>query len=322
MPILKNFQFTPSLFFRNKHFNTLYRYYRSTIQIDYKGERLKTLDKDFIDLDISSVQSKKAILAIHGLEGSSNSSYIKSLTHIANQQNYDVIAMNLRGCSGVPNLFLSSYHSGKTSDLLEVIQYIEQKKIYKSIHIVGYSLGGNLALKLMGESINSLPKIVKSAVAISTPCDLEGGAKELNTFSNSLYQFKFLKTLKNKVKLQYKKNPISSINLKRVLNTKSLVEYDAFFTAPINGFKNATDYYTQSSCKQFLKDIRKPCLLISSLDDPFLNDDCYPFDEAKKSEFFHLLTTKYGGHVGFSSSFNAKNNFWLENKILDFIKKH
>ena len=322
MPLIKNSQYKPELFFKNKHFNTLYRYFKTNTQIDFKTERIKTLDQDFVDLDISSVGSKKAIVAIHGLEGSSNSSYIRSLTRVANHNDFDVIAMNLRGCSGVPNLLLKSYHSGKTSDLLEVIQYIERKHIYTEIHIVGYSLGGNITLKFMGESSNELPKIIKSAVGISTPCDLEGGIIELNQFSNSLYQFGFLKTLKEKAKHRYKKRPSATINLKKVVNAKNLMAFDEYFTAPLNGFKNAIDYYTQSSCKQFIKDIKMPSLLISALDDPFLSESCYPFAEAEKNDNFYLLTPKYGGHVGFFSSFNKNKNYWLENQILKFIQKN
>ena len=148
--------FIPGFWFKNKHFNTLYRYFSTLKHIDYQRQRFDTQDNDFIDLDIASVSSNKVIIAIHGLEGNSNSSYIKSLVNRANQQNYDVIAFNLRGCSGEPNLKLSSYHSGKSADLHEVIQFVEKMFQYESLYIVGYSLGGNMTIKYMGEYAKKL----------------------------------------------------------------------------------------------------------------------------------------------------------------------
>ena len=320
MPISQNNQFKPNLFFRNKHFNSLYRYFKTKIQVDFVRERMFTTDADFIDLDIASVQSNKVIITIHGLEGSSNSSYIHSLSQMANQQNYDVIAINLRGCSGEPNLTLGSYHSGKTDDVLEVIQYIEAKNSYKEIHLVGFSLGGNITLKLMGEFAATLPKILKTAVAVSVPCDLKGSAEKIDHFSNKLYQYNFLKTLREKAKLKIERFPNANVNATKILNATNFNEFDEYFTAAAHGFKNADDYYKKSSSKQFIKDITKPSLLISALDDPFLSKSCYPFTEAEKHKYFHLLTPKYGGHVGFYSNFNKAKNHWLEKQILNFIK--
>ncbi len=320
MLLVKKTEYTPNLFFRNKHFNTLYRYYRNKTLVSFSRKRIPTKDTDFIDLDISSVQSDKAIIAIHGLEGSSNSSYIKSLTLLANQQNYDVIALNLRGCSGEPNWTLGSYHSGKTSDLAEVIRYIEQQYTYKQLHLVGYSLGGNITLKFMGELSNNLPEVLKSAVAVSVPCDLKGSAKAIDQFSNKLYQNNFLKTLREKAKYKMEKFPNAKLRTKKVLNAKNFTEFDEYFTALAHGFENANDYYKKSSSKQFIQHIKSPTLLISALDDPFLSESCYPFAEAKKHKYFHLLTPKYGGHVGFYSSFKSAQNQWLENQIVSFIK--
>lgn len=315
-----NDQLQPNLFFRNKHFNTLYRYIRNKELISFTRERMQTSDADFIDLDISSVQSKKVIIAIHGLEGSSKSSYIQSLTYKANQQDYDVVAMNLRGCSGEPNLLASSYHSGKTSDVLEVIQFVEQKNSYDEMHLIGYSLGGNLTLKLVGELENNYPSILKSAIGISVPCDLKGSSQILNKGFNKLYQYNMLSTLLKKAEYKIKQFPNLKINREKVLQAKNFETYDDYFTSQLNGFKNADDYYKKSSCKQFIPAIKIPSLLINALDDSFLSESCYPYKEAEKNNNFTFLTPKYGGHVGFYSSFNTETNFWLENQILSFIK--
>ena len=282
---------------------------------------MQTSDADFIDLDISSVQSKKAIIAVHGLEGSSKSSYIQSLTHKANQQKYDVIAMNLRGCSGEPNWHPSSYHSGKTADLLEVIQFVEQQFSYDVIHLIGYSLGGNLTLKLMGELGENYPQILKSAVGVSAPCDLKGSSEVLDSGFNKIYQNGILKSLLKKASYKLEHFPNLKINSDKVLKAKNFKTYDEYFTSKLNGFKDADDYYQKSSCKQFIPDIKIPSLLINALDDSFLSESCYPFQEAEKNNNFTFLTPKYGGHIGFYSNFNKGTNFWLENQILGFIKK-
>jgi predicted alpha/beta-fold hydrolase len=319
MPLYRDFEFFPNLFFRNNHFNTLYRYFKTNVKITYKRQRLTTSDNDFIDLDISSVGSNNVIIALHGLEGSSNSSYIQSLTIKANEQNYDVIAVNLRGCSGESNNVLGSYHSGKTNDLHEIIHYIENNYLYERLYIVGYSLGGNITIKYMGEYATRLSAKIKAAIAVSAPCDLKASAQMLAKKSNSLYQANFLKTLKVKAKEKLKYFPDNKLNKTKILNAKTFQEFDNYFTAPVHGFQDADDYWKKSSSKQFIKYIDKPVLLISALDDPFLSSSCYPSKEAKVSEHFYLLAPKYGGHVGFYTHFNQKKNYWLEKTILNFI---
>ena len=141
MPLVEKSTYEPSLLFKNRHFNTIYRTFFHITGINFKRKRLELKDGDFIDIDISSVSSDKVVVAIHGLEGSSQSTYIQSLCKLLNQNNYDVIAVNLRGCSGEANRLLSSYHSGKTEDLDFVIQHLDNQYNYKEINIVGYSLG-------------------------------------------------------------------------------------------------------------------------------------------------------------------------------------
>ena len=312
--------FNPKFLFKNKHFNTAYRHFFSNLKINFKRKRIQTNDGDFLDLDFATVNANKVVIAIHGLEGSSDSSYIKTLTKTLNENNFDVIALNLRSCSGEPNKLLSSYHSGKSDDLLEVIQYIEKGYQYKKIHIVGYSLGGNITLKFMGEFADSTN--VNSAVAISVPCSLKGSSIAMTEKGNKMYVNNFLKTLRAKAKIKFEKFPDSNLEIHKILSAKNFSEFDNNYTAPAHGFKNANDYYEKSSSKQFLKFIKKPTLLITALDDSFLNEDCYPTKEAENSKHFHLLTTKYGGHVGFCQSFSMKNNYWCENQILSFIKNN
>jgi len=317
MPLVEKSTYEPSLLFKNKHFNTVYRTFFHIPGINYKRERLELMDGDFIDIDISSVNSGKVVVAIHGLEGSSQSTYIQSLSKLLNQNNYDVIAVNLRGCSGESNRLLSSYHSGKTEDLDFVIQHLDNQYNYKEINIVGYSLGGNLTLKYLGE-MNTTSKI-KSAVGISVPCDLKASALEMNTFTNKLYLQMFLKSLRQKGLKKLHEFPSSFLTVDAINSVKNFKDFDDIYTAPAHGFKNAEDYWDKSSCKQYIPSIKIPTLLITSLDDPFFNENCYPIKEAKENNNFFMETPKYGGHVGFSTNLNIKQNIWCESRILSFL---
>jgi len=318
MPVVyKNFK--PNFILKNRHLNTVFRYYFNNENTAYKRQRVELKDGDFIDLDLSLVQGKKAIIAIHGLEGSSKSNYIQALARTANEKNTDLIALNLRSCSGEPNRKLASYHSGKTADLAEIIDYVITNYNYEKIYLVGYSLGGNLTLKYMGEYVNNMPDIVKAAVGVSVPCNLEGSALTLNSsYFRRKYLANFLKTLKAKALDKISRFP-NAMDKEKIANAKDFIAFDDAFTAPSHGFKDAKDYWSKCSSKPFLKKIGKPSLLIASLDDPFLDDSCYPFEAAKTNPNFTFIATKHGGHVGFSTSFFIKNNNWLETTILNYL---
>jgi predicted alpha/beta-fold hydrolase len=310
----------PPLIFRNKHFNTAYRTLFHRFEINYHRKRISTEDNDFLDLDFASVKSNKIVILIHGLEGSSNSNYIKSLAMVLNDQNFDVVILNLRGCSGEPNMLLESYHSGKTDDLKEVISYLETAYSYSEISIVGFSLGGNIALKYLGEQGKEIPDLLKTAVTISVPCDLKGSSEALGQFSNKAYMIRFLRTLKKKAYGKLIKFPHSPLLIENIRKAKNFYDFDNAFTAPAHGFANAIDYWTKSSSKQYIPYIKIPTLLISALDDPFLSKSCFPVIEAEENSFFNLELMRYGGHVGFNMGFGINNDRWLENRITDYLK--
>jgi len=318
MPIIKNSTYSPSVLFKNSHINTMYRIGFGNSKANFDRKRVELNDGDFIDLDFSVVNSNKVVVLIHGLEGSSTSTYIVSLSKILNENGYDTVAINLRGCSGEPNRLLSSYHSGKTEDVDEVIQFIQSNFDYKEINLVGYSLGGNLTLKYIGEQLR--PDI-NAAIAVSVPCDLSSSSFVLNKLSNRIYLNRFLKTLKEKAFQKLEQFPDSFLTKDAIQNIKNFREFDDLYTGPANGFINGEDYYLKNSCKQFIPAIKTKSLLINALDDPFLTPDCYPLIEAKNNSFFHLETPKYGGHVGFVTYLNITKQLWCENRILTFIEE-
>ena len=321
MPILES-DFSPSLPFKNGHFNTIYRPLFMKESHNYERKRVETWDNDFIDLDFSFVGSNKLVILIHGLEGSSESKYMVAAANEMNGEGFDTVSFNLRGCSGEDNRLLQTYHSGKTEDLDYVISYLIENYSYDQIMIVGYSLGGNLTLKYLGEYINSISSKITCGVAVSVPIDLASSGKEMSSLKNKIYMEEFLKTLRLKVLEKAHKFPEYDLDKEKLSKAKVFKDFDALYTAPVFGFNSPEDYWEKASSKPYLSKIQIPSLLITSLDDPFLSKECYPYEEATKSKYFHLLATKYGGHVGYVSSFRHQDNRWLERRIIRFLKEH
>jgi len=317
MPLIKS-TYKPAVLFRNTHFNTAYKTLFFVDTIEYSRERLKTTDDDFIDLDIASVGSDTLVLALHGLEGSSQSKYIISVLNYLNLQNIDGAAINFRGCGGEDNNKPYSYHSGKTDDVDLSITYFLSLNKYRNIFLLGYSMGGNVALKYMGTSKN-MPNEIKGAAAISVPCDLKGSAIALESLHNTLYQNMFIKTLKEKSLLKFNKFPQANLNKEAIVNAKTFKDFDNAVTAPLFGYKNAEDYWGNNSSKQFIPEICKPTLLINALDDSFLSESCFPFSEAENNQKVYFEAPKYGGHVGFNSTLFGKDLLWSEKRVFEFV---
>ena len=321
MPLLKS-TFFPTLPFRNSHFNTIYRALFMKENVRYSRKRVTTWDHDFIDLDFSLVGSQILVILIHGLEGSSLSKYILAATSEFNNEAIDTVAFNLRSCSGEDNLLLHTYHSGKTDDVHFVVNHIIDNYSYENIVLVGYSLGGNLNLKYMGEFAKTQSSKIKCAVAVSVPVDLSSSSAVMSSYKNKVYMENFLKTLRLKVLEKARKFPEFKFDKDKLLKAKSFSDFDGLYTAPVFGYSGAEDYWEKASSKPYLKFIETPTLLITSKDDPFLGEECYPIKEAKASKNFYLEITKYGGHVGFIATFLHHQNRWLENRILNFIKQN
>ncbi len=307
----------PILPFRNAHFNTIYRKAFTSYRVLYKRKRLITDDEDFIDIDISTVDSNKIFIIVHGLEGSSKSKYILSNTEFFNKNGFDVCAMNMRGCSGESNKLYSSYHSGKTDDLDLVVDFISKK--YDIIYLLGYSLGGNIVMKYTGEKSNTINRSIKKSIGVSVPVDLKSSSVELAKTKNFLYNYMFMKEMKTKLKERVIRFGID-IDMTTINSINNFNRFDDIYTSVAHGFKDAEDYWVKNSSKQFLTSIRIPSLLINASDDTFLGKGCYPYEEAKLNKYFTLEVPIYGGHVGFNVSFNHKKNFWLEKRILKFIE--
>lgn len=245
-----------------------------------------------------------------------------STTNYLNKNNIDVIVLNLRGCSGELNRLFKAYHSGETGDLHYVIQYLRNRFSYRSISLVGFSLGGNAVLKYAGEQSENLFGKIKSVVAICPPCDLKGSSEELAKKSNSIYMKRFLKTLVSKALVKSSMFPDKAIHTAQLKKSKNFKDFDSLYTAPSFGFKDAEDYWKKASSKPFLKEIRVPTYILTAENDPFLSKGCYPSAIAKNHDFLFLEIPKHGGHIGFINSWIPNKNSWCEDKITKFIKEN
>ncbi|MCL6274078.1 alpha/beta fold hydrolase [Muricauda sp. 2012CJ35-5] len=316
MPLLTS-TYRPPRFFKNGHLATIYcGLFRKVKDFKQDRERLTLTDGDFLDLDWSFTDNStsKLVVLLHGLEGDGQRPYITGSAKLLNQKGFDACAVNYRGCSGEPNTKFRSYHSGATEDLTEVLAHIIKSKSYQEIYLKGFSLGGNLVLKYLGEG-NKIPKEIKAAAAISVPCSLYDSCNQLLSFNNILYAKRFKKHLLAKLRQKQQMFPalVSDADYKSI---KTLKDFDDVYTSRAHNFKDALDYYTQCSCLQFLEDIKLPVLLINAQDDSFLGSDCYPVELARNSTFIHLETPKYGGHVGFW----GKNNItYTEQRAFEFF---
>ncbi len=320
----------PPWLLRSGHIQSVYpTFFRSPNPIAYRRTRVTLTDGDFIDLDWSyasqatgssvSLPSSKLMLILHGLEGCSKSNYVYGMFHTFLEQGFDCVAMNLRGCSGEPNKKLYAYHSGKSEDLKEVVEYILQQYCYQALYLIGVSIGGNILLKYLGENSNVLPFELVGACAISTPCDLHSCAVELSKWQNKLYMQRFLQLLKQKLILKQKVYP-DQIDLTDYNRIRNFFEFDDRYTAPFHGFKNAEDYYEKSSAMKYMSSIKVPTLLINAIDDPFLGESCYPDKSIFTNQQLTLLQPQYGGHAGFVQ-FNQKNRYWHEQQALSFAQR-
>lgn len=230
------------------------------------------------------------------------------------------VLMHFRSCSGKLNRKATAYHSGQTLDAKEFIESVHKRFPNNDLYTIGYSLGGNMLLKLLGECRENIP--LKKAVSVCAPLDLSICADTISQGFSSFYEKKMLNNLKETLLLKYQYHDIEDlISLKKedVQNIKTIREFDEVYTSKINGFKNASHYYEFCSSKQFLKDIKIETLLIHSKDDPFMTPAILPTKE-ELSSFVTLEVYENGGHLGFISGSFFKPVYWLENHIISYFK--
>jgi hypothetical protein len=251
------------------------------------------------------------IVLAHGLEGSGESGYMRSLAQAGLEAGFAVNRFHMRTCGGTAHLCPTLYHAGLTSDLLSVLKQFEQQG-RTPVYLAGFSLGGNVTLKLTGELGDNAARLIAGACAVSTPIDLFACAKRLGRIDNRLYERRFLRRMCERLIAtgRYTKADFRGI--------RSIFQIDDKITAPSFGFRGAEHYYATQSANQFLDRIRVPTLVIQALDDTFIPFEIFRHPAFESNSNLELRTPSHGGHLGFIS--RRKPRFWLDGEILDWVQ--
>ncbi len=313
-------EFKPAWWLRNSHLQTLWpAIFRSDVKhLALQRERIELPDGDFIDLDWVNRSHIGAplVIILHGLEGSIESHYSKGMLAQIASRGWRGLFMHFRGCSGEPNRLVRGYHSGDTEDVSYVIDLLCKREPSIEIAAIGYSLGGNVLLKWLGETGNANP--LTAAIAISVPFELHKAAARIKHGFSKFYQWYFLMCICDRLEQKFKQvsAPFDSSIFREV---KSMDEFDDKVTAPIHGFKDAYEYYQHSSSRQYLKTIEVPTLILHAKDDPFMSEDVIPQTNELSSNVI-LEVSEGGGHVGFvSGKYPWRAEYWLEKRVPNFL---
>ncbi|MBW1981762.1 MAG: alpha/beta fold hydrolase [Deltaproteobacteria bacterium] len=320
MPLIRKSTYRAPLFLNNGHLQTIFpSLFRRVPGVSYQRQQIFTPDGDFLDLDWSVVGGTKLAIISHGLEGSSQREYVRGMVRAVNRRGRDALAWNMRGCGGRSNHKPRFSHSGASEDLHAVVEHVRCHCQYQAVMLLGFSLGGNMTLKYLGEEGKRLWPGIKGAVVFSVPCDLAGSACRISQWQNRIYQRRFLRLLHKRIKAMKEVLP-EEINDDGYEKIRTLQDFDDRYTAPLHGFQDARDYWRQSSCNRFLPLIQVPALLVNAGNDPFLSASCYPVEAARQNGNLYLEVPQSGGHVGFVA-FGQTGEYWSEWRAVTFMKR-
>jgi predicted alpha/beta-fold hydrolase len=322
MAELERHPFQAPWWLRGRHGQTVWSHFlRRPTPPPLRRERLDTPDGDFLDLYLADGDpDSPTVLLLHGLEGSVRSNYIAGLQAAFHTMGWRSAALQFRSCGGEMNRACRMYHSGETTDLAFAVDFLVEREPDRRICIAGFSLGGNVAAKWLGEDPDRVPPNVQAAAVVSTPFDLAGSAAYFERSLGGLYSRRFLRSLIPKALEKARQYP-GILDAERIRRSRSFADFDTWATAALHGFRDAEDYWAQSSSAQFLPNIRIPTLLISAEDDPFNPPWTLPRPAAAESPFLHPLFPDKGGHVGFvygPTPFQARR--WAEEQIVRFFR--
>lgn len=260
------------------------------------------------------------MLLLHGLEGSTESVYILGTADKAYRAGFNIVRLNLRTCGKTEHLTPTLYHSGLTGDILFVIRELIERDRCREIYLVGFSMTGNMSLKLAGEEADGLPDELKAVCAISPSVDLVSTAAKFERRSNWIYQKSFMNSLHTRMRIKKKLFP-DLYDIQGLRRVRTIRQFDERYTARYGGYKNADDYYTRTGSLPVIPFIRKPTLVIHAEDDPFIPFDPLKHPSFRENPYIILLTTRSGGHVGFvAADTNGEDRFWAENRIVEFCR--
>jgi hypothetical protein len=263
-------------------------------------------------------RDRATIVVLHGLEGSSDSGYMLGVAEKAWVAGFNVVRLNQRNCGGTERLTQTLYHSGLSGDIRAVILELIERDQLPEIFGVGFSMGGNLVLKMAGELADSAPSQIRGFVAVAPALDLAACADALGEPRNFVYQSHFVTGLKRRMRLKTRLFPDIFAVDGSMRMIRSIREFDEVITARFCGFEGADDYYERSSARRLLAHIRKPTLILTSADDPFVPISSFSDPVIRENPFVELVITRHGGHCAFISNEGGDARFWAENRVMEF----
>ena len=278
------------------------------------------------------------IVAWHGIEGSTASNYMQATAEKGFRAGFNIVRVNFRNCGGTEHLTSTIYHGGLSDDLKAVVKELIEQEHIRRMLLVGFSLGGNLVLKLAGEYGEEPPEEILGVCAVSPSIDLSASADLIMKPSNWLYQRDFVRRLKKRIRTNHKLYP-ELFDLSGLAGARTIKEFDNRFTARAHGFVDADDYYHRSSSLRVMDRIRIPTLIIHAEDDPFIPFAPLRDPAVANNPYILLVDPKQGGHVAFISgkspvtkaaddgsspsthhSSLIEDRFWAENRVIEFCK--
>lgn len=321
MGLIRKDTYKPPFWLPGGHSQTIYpALFRKVAGVPYRRERITTPDGDFLSLDwcapASGDKPNPLVILSHGFEGDSHRPYIRGMVRELMSIGFDCLAWNFRSCGGEMNLTPVFYHSGATDDLDLVVKHAAGRG-YRKIYLVGFSLGGNLTLKYLGER-RERPGELARAICFSVPMDLEACSRHLGRFPNQVYQRRFLETLRIKIREKSAFHP-DRIDVRLLAKARSVYAFDDLFTAPLHGFEDARDYYTRCSSKHYIASIGIPTLIVNAENDPMIPAGSLPLDEVAGLGKVDMWLTSRGGHCGFPEVRAGRQVYWSEEKAKQFL---
>ncbi len=313
--------FLPARWILNPHLQTIWgAVARRPRQLLTVRERWELSDGDLVDVERLPAPNASAPLLVvcHGLEGSSQANYVRGVLDQASRANMGAVALNFRGCSGEQNRMARFYHSGETGDLAQVIDRLIGEQ--RDLALIGFSLGGNVVAKYLGERGDSVPTRVRAAAVVSVPFDLALCATTIDGpgLPALLYRERFLRRLRRKVRAKTPRFP-EIFGALRTEDLRSFRAFDEEVTARLHGFAGAEDYWTKSSAGPLLDRVRRPLLIIHAEDDPLVPVASLPLDRIRGNPNIELDVVARGGHVGFVSGLPWRAEYWAERRVVEFL---
>ncbi|HIO10666.1 MAG TPA: alpha/beta fold hydrolase [Deltaproteobacteria bacterium] len=313
-----NSVYRPSRWLPGPHAQTIWASrFRSTPSPDTKREQVELDDDDFLNLYWLTQGNGPIVIIVHGLEGDSSSNNVKAMFDVVRKNGWNGVLLLNRNCGGFSNRLQRTYHAGETGDLDFVVNLVKKRFPDVPLMLYGYSLGGNTMLKWLGEKGDHAG--ISAAAAVSIPFDLASSTAILDKGFSKIYQKHFVDLMREAAKRKFR-DLAPLFNPGDLNKIKTLREFDEKVTAPLHGFVNADQYYSESSCKQFLKNICVPTLIMNSLDDPFLERNTFPGPK-EVSDMVELEFLQNGGHAAFIMGSIWKYFSWIETRIPEFFKK-